>query len=97
MGFANWNLFGCDYNDTTFRQMSDAMVNTGLAALGFKYMLVQECIVPVSAPVIVMPFHAAPFQAFIHALPRPRPLSSLESLRALLCVLIIRIARRNLP
>lgn len=46
MGFANWNLFGCNYDDALFREMADAMVSTGLAALGFKYMLVQECIVP---------------------------------------------------
>lgn len=38
MGFANWNLFGCNYDDTTFRQMADAFVSTGLAALGYQYM-----------------------------------------------------------
>ena len=49
MGFANWNVFGCDYNDTTFRSMADAFVSTGLAAAGYKYMLVQECITPAGA------------------------------------------------
>jgi alpha-galactosidase len=49
MGMANWNLFGCDYDDTTFRTMADAMVSTGLAAKGYSYMLVQECIVPLGA------------------------------------------------
>lgn len=38
MGFANWNLFGCNYDDSTFREMTDAMVSTGLAAVGFEYM-----------------------------------------------------------
>ena len=49
MGFANWNSFGCDYNDATFRSMADAFVSTGLAAAGYKYMLVQECITPAGA------------------------------------------------
>ncbi len=43
------NLFGCDYNDTTFRQLADAMVSTGLRDAGYEYMLVQECIVPAGA------------------------------------------------
>jgi alpha-galactosidase len=46
MGFANWNVFGCSYDDSTFRSMADAFVSTGLAAKGYEYMLVQECIVP---------------------------------------------------
>ena len=44
--FANWNGFGCDYNDSTFRSLADAMVSTGLAFKGYEFMLVQECIVP---------------------------------------------------
>ena len=46
MGFANWNLYGCNYNDTLFRAIADAFVSTGLRDAGFEYMLVQECIVP---------------------------------------------------
>ena len=30
LGFANWNLFGCNYTDSTFREMADAFVSTGL-------------------------------------------------------------------
>ena len=30
MGFASWNLFGCNYTDATFREMADAFVSTGL-------------------------------------------------------------------
>ena len=29
MGFANWNGFGCNYNDTTFRQQADFLVSSG--------------------------------------------------------------------
>jgi alpha-galactosidase len=46
MGFANWNLFGCDYDDAFFREIADAFVSTGLRDKGYAYMLVQECIVP---------------------------------------------------
>jgi len=49
MSWANWNAFGCDYDDALFREMADAMVATGLAAKGYSYMLVQECIVPKGA------------------------------------------------
>jgi len=49
MGFANWNLFGCNYDDAFFREMADAFVSTGLRDLGFRYMLVQECIVKAGA------------------------------------------------
>jgi alpha-galactosidase len=51
MGFANWNLFGCNYDDAFFREMADAFVSTGLRDLGFRYMLVQECIVKAGARV----------------------------------------------
>ena len=44
MGFANWNGFGCDYNDTTFRNMADFMNASGLAAAGYRTMIIQECI-----------------------------------------------------
>ena len=48
-GWGNWNVFGCDYDDSLFREMADAFVSTGLAAKGYEYMLVQECIVPKGA------------------------------------------------
>jgi len=46
MGYANWNLLGCDYNDTTIRQIADALVSTGLRDVGYEYVLIQECITP---------------------------------------------------
>lgn len=47
--FANWNGFGCNYDDATLRGVADALVATGLAARGYQYVLVQECIVPAGA------------------------------------------------
>lgn len=35
MGFANWNTFACDYNDTVIRQTADALVSSGLARAGY--------------------------------------------------------------
>ena len=36
MGFANWNVFGCNYDDALFREMSDTFVSSGLAAKGYE-------------------------------------------------------------
>ena len=44
MGFANWNGFGCHYNDTTFRQQADYLNSSGMAAAGYRTMIIQECI-----------------------------------------------------
>lgn len=74
---ANWNVFGCDYNDTTFRQMADAMVSSGLRDRGYSYMLVQECIVPAGGrdpttgvlqpDPVKFPFGLANLAAFFHS------------------------------
>ena len=37
LGWSSWNYFALDINETLFRQMADAMVDTGLAAAGFEY------------------------------------------------------------
>lgn len=37
MGWNSWNRFGCDVNETLIRETADAMVTTGLAALGYEY------------------------------------------------------------
>ena len=44
MGWANWNAFGCNYTEDTIKQQSKAIVDLGLKDLGYKYMIVQECI-----------------------------------------------------
>ncbi len=46
MGWASWNHFFCDYNDQTIREQADALVSTGMRDLGYKYVLIQECIAP---------------------------------------------------
>jgi alpha-galactosidase len=46
MGWASWNHFFCDYNDQTIRDQADALVSTGMRDLGYRYVLIQECIAP---------------------------------------------------
>lgn len=44
MGWANWNFYFCDYNEQTIREQADALVSTGMRDLGYRYVIVQECI-----------------------------------------------------
>ncbi|MGD0732728.1 MAG: hypothetical protein ABR956_15805 [Terracidiphilus sp.] len=46
MGWASWNHFFCDYNDQTIRDQADALESSGMRDLGYKYVLIQECIAP---------------------------------------------------
>jgi alpha-galactosidase len=46
MGWANWNHYFCDYDDATIRTQADAIVRTGMKDLGYKYLIIQECIAP---------------------------------------------------
>ncbi len=46
MGWANWNGFGCHYDEATIKSMADLLASTGMEAAGYKYLLIQECIVP---------------------------------------------------
>jgi alpha-galactosidase len=46
MGWASWNHFFCDYKDQTIRDQADALVSTGMRDLGYRYVLIQECIAP---------------------------------------------------
>ncbi len=46
MGWASWNHYFCEYDEKTIRQQADALVSTGLRDLGYKYVLIQECIAP---------------------------------------------------
>lgn len=46
MGWASWNPFFCDYNEQTIREQTDALVAAGMRDLGYKYVLIQECIAP---------------------------------------------------
>lgn len=46
MGWASWNPFFCDYNEQSIRDQADALAASGMRDLGYKYVLVQECIAP---------------------------------------------------
>ncbi|CAF1364364.1 unnamed protein product [Rotaria sordida] len=37
MGWEGWNYLGCNFNEKVIQQTADAMVATGLAALGYEY------------------------------------------------------------
>ncbi|MGD0912165.1 MAG: glycoside hydrolase family 27 protein [Terracidiphilus sp.] len=46
MGWANWNSLGCKYDEGTIRAMADRLVSTGMRDVGYRYLIIQECIVP---------------------------------------------------
>ncbi|KHN14744.1 Alpha-galactosidase [Glycine soja] len=43
MGWNSWNHFGCDINESLIRETADALVSSGLAALGYKYINLDDC------------------------------------------------------
>uniref|UniRef100_A0ACD5Y3P7 Uncharacterized protein n=1 Tax=Avena sativa TaxID=4498 RepID=A0ACD5Y3P7_AVESA len=43
MGWNSWNHFGCGINETIIRDIADAMVDTGLAKLGYEYINIDDC------------------------------------------------------
>jgi len=46
MGWAGWNRYLCDYDESTIREQADALVSSGMRELGYRYVLIQECIAP---------------------------------------------------
>jgi alpha-galactosidase len=46
MGWANWNSLGCNYDEGTIRSMADHLVSSGMRDAGYRYLIIQECIVP---------------------------------------------------
>lgn len=46
MGWANWNSMGCHYDESTIRAIADHMVSSGMRDAGYRYLIIQECIVP---------------------------------------------------
>ena len=78
MGWANWNHFFCDYDDQTVREQADALVATGMRDIGYKYVLIQECIAPrrdASGELVVDPVR------FPHGMEEPRELRSLACIQ----------------
>lgn len=43
MGWNSWNKFACDVNEQLIREMSDAMVSSGLKAAGYQYVNIDDC------------------------------------------------------
>ncbi|XP_054785125.1 alpha-galactosidase-like [Prosopis cineraria] len=43
MGWNSWNHFQCDLNEEMIRETADAMISTGLAALGYQYINLDDC------------------------------------------------------
>ncbi len=43
MGWNSWNTFGCGVSEQIVRAQADALVSSGLAAAGFRYVVVDDC------------------------------------------------------
>lgn len=43
MGWNSWNKFGCNINEQMIREMADAMVSSGLADAGYRYINLDDC------------------------------------------------------
>ncbi|THU69313.1 hypothetical protein C4D60_Mb08t13120 [Musa balbisiana] len=43
MGWNSWNHFQCDIDEQLIRETADALVSTGLAKLGYRYVNIGEC------------------------------------------------------
>lgn len=43
MGWNSWNAFRCDINEARIREVADALVSSGLAAAGYRYVVLDDC------------------------------------------------------
>ncbi|GIF41782.1 alpha-galactosidase [Actinoplanes xinjiangensis] len=43
LGWNSWNTFGCDINEAKIRGAADAMVDSGMRAAGYQYVVVDDC------------------------------------------------------
>ncbi|CAL9154259.1 unnamed protein product [Musa hybrid cultivar] len=43
MGWNSWNHFHCNINEQLIRETADALVHTGLAGLGYRYVNIDDC------------------------------------------------------
>jgi alpha-galactosidase len=43
MGWNSWNTFGCNINEQLIRDTADAMVSSGMATAGYKYVNIDDC------------------------------------------------------
>ncbi len=43
MGWNSWNHFGCNVSEALIRETADALVASGLAAAGYRYVVIDDC------------------------------------------------------
>jgi alpha-galactosidase len=43
MGWNSWNKFGCDVSDKLIREMTDAVVSTGMKDAGYQFVNIDDC------------------------------------------------------
>ncbi|KAL9225611.1 hypothetical protein vseg_001514 [Gypsophila vaccaria] len=43
MGWNSWNHFGCNIDETVIKETADAMMSSGLSALGYEYINIDDC------------------------------------------------------
>ncbi|MEE3623047.1 glycoside hydrolase family 27 protein [Nitrospirillum sp. BR 11752] len=43
MGWNTWNKFACEINEEVIRKAADALVSSGMAAVGYKYVVIDDC------------------------------------------------------
>jgi alpha-galactosidase len=43
MGFNDWNAFGCKVNERLIERSADAMISSGMAAAGYRYVNIDDC------------------------------------------------------
>jgi alpha-galactosidase len=43
MGWNPWNKFACNINEELIKQTADALIETGLAAVGYNYLNIDDC------------------------------------------------------
>src|ERR1043165_9769813 len=43
MGWDDWNAFGCNVSEALVHQTADAIVASGMSALGYQYVIVDDC------------------------------------------------------
>ncbi|KAK8935890.1 Alpha-galactosidase [Platanthera zijinensis] len=43
MGWNSWNFFACNINETVIKETADALISTGLADLGYRYVNIDDC------------------------------------------------------
>jgi alpha-galactosidase len=43
MGWNSWNTFGCNINEQLIKEVADAMVSSGMQAVGYEYVNIDDC------------------------------------------------------